>query len=119
MSDNKKNNDIDDDYELSRETYRGILSKGEEALEVFLDYVKESESPRAFEVFANLMKSNAEIADKLMELQKKTKDVKKENLPAISDGTPGAITQNNIFVGDTTALNKALREKMVNKLSDE
>ena len=68
-------NDVKDDYDYARSKYYNLAEKGDEAIELMLELARDSEHPRAFEVLSNMMKQNAEIADRLMELQKKKKEV--------------------------------------------
>ena len=72
MSDN---NDVEDDYKFARDHYYKLAEKGEEAIELMLELARDSEHPRAFEVLSTMLKQNAEVADRLMELQKKNKTV--------------------------------------------
>ena len=58
--------DIKDDYAYARSKYYNISEKGDEAIELMLELARDSEHPRAFEVLSNMMKQNAEIADRLM-----------------------------------------------------
>lgn len=108
MTDNK---DIQDDYEFARAKYYNLAEKGDEAIELMMDLARESEHPRAFEVLSNMMKQNAEIADRLMDLQKKTKEVRLD----ANKQLPNSMTQNNVFVGSTTDLQRMLINKMNNK----
>ena len=96
--------DVKDDYEYSREKYKGLLDRGEEALMGMLQLASESEHPRAYEVLSGMMKNMADITDKLMDLQKKTKELTK----AEEKEKPAALTQNNVFVGSTTDLQRML-----------
>lgn len=107
---NPKKDDIDDDYEYARAKYYNLADKGDEAIELMMELARESEHPRAFEVLSNMMKQNAEIADRLMELQKKKKEVQNiEDTKALPNGN---ITQNNVYVGSTTDLQRMLLKKM-------
>ena len=63
--------DVKDDYDFARAKYYSLAEKGDEAIELMLELARDSEHPRAFEVLSNMMKQNAEVADRLMELQKK------------------------------------------------
>lgn len=105
--------DIDDDYEFARAKYYNLVDKGDEALELMMELARESEHPRAFEVLSNMMKQNAEIADRLMELQKKKKEVEKvdSNVTAL----PNSMTQNNVFVGSSSDLQRMLASKFEEK----
>ena len=100
--------DLEDDYDFARSQYYNLAEKGQEAIDLMLDLARESEHPRAFEVLSNMLKSNADIADKLMALQKQKKDVQKAENPAL----PNQMTQNNLYLGSTTDLQRKLIDKM-------
>ena len=104
----KNKDDIDDDYEYARAKYYNLADKGDEAIELMMELARESEHPRAFEVLSNMMKQNAEIADRLMELQKKKKEVSLKD----QVGLPNKMTQNNVYVGSSTDLQRMLLKKM-------
>jgi len=101
--------DVQDDYEFARSKYYELVEKGDEAISLMLDLARESEHPRAFEVLSTMIKQNAEIADRLMELQKKKKDVSQTS---IVKGEKPPLTQNNVFVGSSTDLQRILIDKM-------
>lgn len=105
--DNNKD-DIDDDYDFARSKYYNLVEKGDEAIDLMMELARESEHPRAFEVLSNMMKQNAEIADRLMELQKKKKEVHLKDAKAL----PNKMTQNNVYVGSSTDLQRMLLKKM-------
>ena len=73
---NLKKDDIDDDYEFARSKYYNLAEKGDEAIELMMELARESEHPRAFEVLSNMMKQNAEIADRLMDLKRRKKKLR-------------------------------------------
>lgn len=102
------NEDIEDDYDFARSQYYNLAEKGQEAIDLMLDLARESEHPRAFEVLSNMLKQNAEIADKLMSLQKQKKEVQKPDTQAL----PNQLTQNNVYVGSTTDVQRMLQSKM-------
>lgn len=104
----KDKDDIDDDYDFARSKYYNLAEKGDEAIELMMELARESEHPRAFEVLSNMMKQNAEIADRLMELQKKKKEVRLKDGKAL----PNKMTQNNVYVGSSTDLQRMLLKKM-------
>lgn len=105
MSDNEKR--IKDDYEYSRDTYYEILERGKESMELMIEVARESEHPRAFEVLSTMMKNMADINDKLMDLNKKNKDIeKKEDVKQLT-------TNNNLFLGSTTDLQRFLQNEKV------
>ena len=75
----KSNGDhIQKDYEYTRGNLYSIIEKGQEAINGILELAQESEMPRAYEVAGQLIKSVSDATDKLMDLQKKLKDVNEE-----------------------------------------
>jgi Mg2+ and Co2+ transporter CorA len=109
---NLNKTDTDDDYEFARQKYYDLLEKGDQALDLMIELARDSEHPRAFEVLSNMLKQNAEIADRLLDNQKKKKDIEKiGNQQAL----PNSMTQNNVFVGSTTDLQKMLAKKFEEK----
>ena len=95
---------IKSDYEYSRETYYELLEKGKDSLETMMQVARESEHPRAFEVLSNQLKAIGDITDKLMKLQKSKKEL-------TEDDVRREITNNNVFVGSTTELQRMLLDK--------
>lgn len=102
--------DVKDDYEFSRETYRNLVNKSNEAIEQMLNLAMQSEHPRAFEVLSNMLKNTSDMTDKLMALQKAKKDIQKKQ-----ESEKPALTQNNLFLGSTTDLQKHLIEQLKEK----
>lgn len=98
---NDKN--IKDDYDTSRDTYIELIEGGKESLELMIQVARESEHPRAFEVLSGMIKNIADVTDKLMDLNKKHKEVTKEEKPEQKQ-----ITNNNVFLGSTTDLQRLL-----------
>ena len=95
--------DIKKDYDYTRGNLYSIIEKGQEAINGILEIAQESEMPRAYEVAGQLSKNVADATDKLMELQKKLKDVEEET-------QKGPSTFNNaLFVGSTADLAKMLK----------
>jgi len=96
--------DIRKDYEYTRGNLYSIIEKGQEAINGILELAQESEMPRAYEVAGQLIKNVSDATDKLMDLQKKLKDVNKE------EEAKGPTTVNNaLFVGSTADLQKMLK----------
>ena len=96
--------DIKKDYEYTRGNLYSIIEKGQEAINGILELAQESEMPRAYEVAGQLIKNVSDATDKLMDLQKKLKDVNKE------EEAKGPTTVNNaLFVGSTADLQKMLK----------
>ena len=97
----------DSDYALVRKNLKNIISQSEAAIEGILDVASESESPRAYEVVAQLIHSSLDANGKLMDLHKKMKDLNKEE----GGSGPKSITNNSIYVGSTAELQKFLSER--------
>ena len=96
--------DIEKDYDYTRGNLYSIIEKGQEAINGILELAQESEMPRAYEVAGQLIKSVSDATDKLMDLQKKLKDVEEETKQK------GPSTVNNaLFVGSTAELSKLLK----------
>ena len=96
--------DIEKDYEYTRGNLYSIIEKGQEAINGFLELAQDSEMPRAYEVAGQLIKSVSDATDKLMDLQKKVKDVN-EDAPQKGPNT----VNNALFVGSTAELAKLLK----------
>ena len=96
--------DIRNDYEYTRGNLYSIIEKGQEAINGILELAQESEMPRAYEVAGQLVKSVSDATDKLMDLQKKLKDVEEEK-----ERSPTNVT-NALFVGSTNELAKMLKD---------
>ena len=98
--------DIEKDYEYTRGNVYSIIEKGQEAINGILELAQESEMPRAYEVAGQLIKSVSDATDKLMDLQKKLKDVEEEK---VAKG-PSNVT-NALFVGSTADLAKLIKKE--------
>jgi|DEB0MinimDraft_4_1074332.scaffolds.fasta_scaffold63668_2 vacuolar-type H+-ATPase subunit H len=106
LKDKQREKNLDDDYNYSRKTYYELLERGKESLDVMIEVARESEHPRAFEVLSNMMKQISEINDKLMDLNKKDKELTRPQQEEIKK-----MTQNNIFLGSTSELQKLLKKE--------
>ena len=92
------------DYEYTRGNLYSLIEKGQEAVNGILELAQETEQARAYEVAGQLIKSVADATDKLLDLQKKLKDVEEEKQ------SKGPSTVNNaLFVGSTAELAKMLK----------
>ena len=96
--------DITKDYEYTRGNLYSIIEKGQEAINGILELAQDSEMPRAYEVAGQLIKSVSDATDKLMDLQKKLKDVNEEDTKG-----PTNVTNNALFVGSTAELAKLIK----------
>ena len=97
---------VDNDYKYSRDTYYELVEKGKQSLELMIEVARESEHPRAFEVLSGMIKNISDVNDRLMDLNKKKKDLdRKEEIKNIAN------TTNNLFVGSTAELQKLLKNE--------
>ena len=101
--------DIDKDYQYTRANLYSLIEKGQESLNGIMEIAGESASPRAYEVAGQIIKSVADTTDKLMDLQKKVKEVEAED-----HKTTNNVTNNALFVGSTSELSKMLKDGILN-----
>ena len=107
--------DIQKDYEYTRGNLYSLIEKGQEAINGIMEVAEESASARAYEVAGQLIKSVADTTDKLLDLQKKIKDIEEDSPKA----TTNNVTNNALYVGSTSDLAKLLKQGMINnKASD-
>ena len=94
--------DLNDAYEQSRDNLQDVIDQGKDAMDDILRIAKESEQPRAFEVFGTLLKNVVEANKELIAMQKQMRDMdnKKESSTKIDKA---------IFVGSTSELSKLLK----------
>ena len=105
----KLTDDVSKDYDYTRGNLYSLIEKGQEAINGIMEVAGESASPRAYEVAGQLIKSVADSTDKLMDLQKKMKDIDEE-----STKTQNNVTNNALFVGSTSELSKLLKQGILN-----
>ena len=98
--------DIEKDYDYTRGNLYSIIEKGQEAINGILEIAQESEMPRAYEVAGQLIKSVSDATDKLLDLQKKVKEVNEEEKKG-----PTSVTNNALFVGSTADLAKLIKQQ--------
>mgnify|MGYP001193837915 FL=1 len=101
---NEKDN-VNHDYDYSRETYYELIEKGKDALEMMIEVARESEHPRAYEVLSGMIKNVSDVNDKLMDLNKKQKQMDEVDKPAQVENQ-----QNNYYLGSTADIQKMLRQ---------
>ena len=102
-----KEPDIETDYNYSRAQLYSLVEKGQEAVDGALDVAQQSDSARAYEVAGQLIKHVADTADKLIDLQKKMKEIDEDGPKAQTN-----VTNNSLFVGSTSELQKMLKKSM-------
>ena len=97
--------DVKQDYEMSRAQLHNLVMKGQEAVDGILDVARSSDHPRAYEVAGQLIKNVGDVADKLIDLQKKMKELDDESTKVTNN------TTNALFVGSTAELQKMLKQQ--------
>lgn len=103
-----KHNDIKKDYEYTRANLYSLIEKGQEAIDGIMEIAGEGGSARAYEVAGQLIKSVGDVTDKLIDLQKKLKEVEEDSPKSTTT------TNNAIFVGSTSELSKILKQGFLN-----
>ena len=101
--------DIEKDYDYTRANLYSLIEKGQESLNGIMELAGESASPRAYEVAGQIIKSVADTTDKLMELQKKVKEIDEDK------GKPTQVTNNALFVGSTSDLSKMIKQQFLDE----
>jgi len=104
---------LDKDYEYVRGNLFSLIEKGQESINTIMEIAQEGEHPRAFEVVGQLIKTVADITDKLIDLQKKMKDLSHETTNNTTN-----VTNNALFVGSTSELQKLIKEGLLNNKED-
>ena len=110
----KLTDDVSKDYDYTRGNLYSLIEKGQEAINGIMEVAGESASPRAYEVAGQLIKSVADSTDKLMDLQKKVKEIDEDN-----PKTQNTVTNNALFVGSTSELSKMLKDGILNNNNSE
>ena len=101
-----KPSDADRDYDEVRRNLKCIIEKSQEAIEGISELAQDSQQPRAYEVIAQLIQSSLEANNRLMDLHRRMKEIKKEEK---TNST--SVTNNSIYVGSTAELQKMIREQ--------
>lgn len=98
--------ELQQDYEITRAQLHNLVMKGQEAIDGILDVARSSDHPRAYEVAGQLIKNVGDVAEKLIDLQKKMKDI--EEKPRTAAPTT---VNNTMFVGSTAELQKFIKQQ--------
>jgi len=89
---------LDADFNYVRDNIKGLINSGTDAIDEILKVAKAGDSPRAYEVVSQLLKTVADMNKDLIELYQKTKVAKKEDIKVNNT------TNNSIYVGSTSEL---------------
>lgn len=101
----RNKSEIQKDYEYTRGQLYSLIEKGQETLNGIMELADETQSPRAYEVAGQLIKNVADSTDKLIDLQKKLRDLDED--PKSKNPTT---VNNTMFVGSTADLAKFLKK---------
>lgn len=115
----------DEDFEIARKTIKSVLVKGDRVLEEMSNFAIQDQSPRSYEVVANLLKTLADTAKGLVDLHHtKAKIEGGTNNPAayntsskqksLEETSPSITVDKAVFVGtsrDLVAQLKGLKKK--------
>ena len=104
-----KTNDIEKDYSYTRGQLYSLIEKGQETLDGIMEVAGEGGSPRAYEVAGQIIKSVADTTDKLLDLQKKVKEIEEDSPKKQTN-----VTNNALFVGSTSDLSKMIKQGFLN-----
>lgn len=105
---NTMESDLDDDYNAARKNLKELVSKGNVAIEQLMAIATDTEHPRAFEVVATLIKNTAEANEKLLMIQRETRNMKGLNNKSSASSVN---VDKAIFVGSTSELSKLIKGK--------
>jgi hypothetical protein len=101
----KESKELETDYTSVRSNLYSIISKGNEAIDGILEVATEGDSPRAYEVAAQMIKTVADANKDLLDLHKKMKDIRKD------DFGPSSVSHTNaIYVGSTKELQELVNQ---------
>jgi RNA processing factor Prp31 len=100
--------DVDKDFQKARENLKELVNLGFVAIDGVLKVASEGDSPRAYEVVAQMIKAVAETNKDLVELHQRMKTIKEDKYES---KTVNNTTNNAIFLGSTKELQEILNPK--------
>lgn len=101
--DKERSQNIDNDYRYARENLYNLVERGQDAIEGILQLSKDTEHPRAYEVAGQLIKTVADTAEKLIDLNQKLQNLEGESSSVTTQ-------HNHLYVGSTSELQKFLKK---------
>tara|TARA_B100001939_G_scaffold134376_1_gene116725 strand:- start:371 stop:787 length:417 start_codon:yes stop_codon:yes gene_type:complete len=96
---------VETDYKYARDNLYNLVERGQDAIDGILELSRETEHPRAYEVAGQLIKTVGDTAEKLLDIQKKIKDLEKED-----EQQKIGTQHNHLYVGSTSELQKFLKK---------
>jgi uncharacterized protein YicC (UPF0701 family) len=97
--------DLVDAYEQSKSNLQDLIDNGKDAMEELRQIASAGQHPRAFEVYATLLKNVVEANDRLLKTQKEMREMDGKKREADTK------INNALFVGSTAELSKFLKGK--------
>ena len=101
----RKKMDQRKDYGEVRENIKEVIDYSKEAIDGILKVASESDSPRAYEVVSQLLKTATEANKDLLDIHKQMKTLEAE------EGAKN-VTNNAFFVGSTKELQELVRKQL-------
>jgi hypothetical protein len=101
------NDTAKNDFEMARANIHEVIQNGTYAIEKLSQIADQSQHPRAFEVLATLMKTMLDANKDLLDLQKKIREISAADEPTNENAKQ---VTNNLFVGSTAELQKAIED---------
>ena len=96
---------VETDYKYARDNLYNLVERGQDAIDGILELSRETEHPRAYEVAGQLIKTVGDTAEKLLDIQKKIKELEKED-----EQQKIGTQHNHLYVGSTSELQKFLKK---------
>lgn len=104
---------LDADFNYVRNNIKELIDNGSSAVDEILKVAKAGDSPRAYEVLGQLLKTVSEMNKDLLDLYQKSKAIKKEEIKV------NHTTNNSIYVGSTSELQDLInKDRSRNKALD-
>lgn len=100
-ADKEVNPDLDEDFKLATANLRALIQNSETIFKDLVSVARTSDSPRAYEVVANMVNTLVNANNELLNMHKKHSDIKAKITPEVSVDTQN-ITNNNVFIGTHT-----------------
>jgi hypothetical protein len=98
LSPEKLEKDLSRDYGSVRSNMKDLIIQGQDAIEGILNVANDTDSPRAYEVAAQMIKAVSEMNKDLLDMHNKVKTIRQENVTVNNN------TTNAVYVGSTSEL---------------
>lgn len=110
----KEFTDLTGDFNSARQNISSLIDTGMTALDGILKVATESDSPRAYEVLSNMIRTLSEMNKDLMDIHEKMSNTESKKI------TVKNTTNNSIYVGSTSDLQNLInRERSPLKVFEE